>query len=64
MGDILSLSRARKARSKTDDAERASENRVRFGRTKLEKAAAAREAQARERRLDGFKRPDHEQDPT
>ena len=64
MGDILSLSRTRKAKSKADAANRAAENRIRFGRTKSEKAADAREAETRERRLDGFERRDSTEDPT
>ncbi|MDR3372650.1 MAG: DUF4169 family protein [Ancalomicrobiaceae bacterium] len=64
MGDILSLSRTRKAKSKADAASRAAENRIRFGRTKSEKAADAREAEAHKRRLDGLERRDSTEDPT
>ncbi len=38
MGDILSLSKARKARVKAEKEQLAAENRVRFGRSKAEKA--------------------------
>lgn len=53
MSDIVNLNRFRKAKQRSDDAQRASENRVRFGRGKLEKARARDEVQRREKALDG-----------
>ncbi len=58
MGDIINLNRARKDRAKAARATQADANRVRFGRTRAEKAA---ETQAKERAtalLDGAKRDD------
>ena len=49
MTSILSLNRARKAKAACDARQAAAENRVRFGRTKAQKAldaAAAERAQA------------------
>ena len=44
MADILSLSKARKAKARIEKGAQAAQNRVRFGRTKAEKSrdAAAR----------------------
>lgn len=56
MAEIVNLNRARKARAKAQAGEQAAENRVRFGRRRAEReAAAAREAKAR-RELEGKKR--------
>jgi hypothetical protein len=56
MADILSFSKARKARARADKDATAAENRVRFGRTKADKLAEqARKAQA-EKSIDGHKR--------
>lgn len=56
MAEILSLSKARKAKARVAKEAVAAENRVKFGRTKAEKQAeAAREALA-QKRLDGAKR--------
>ena len=58
MADIVSLSKARTARTRDDKERRAAENRARFGRTKAEKeretaererAALAAEAHKRDR---------------
>jgi Domain of unknown function (DUF4169) len=51
--NIINLNKARKARERADDKKRAEENRVRFGRTKLEKETATRNEDARHRELDG-----------
>ncbi|MEM8617003.1 MAG: DUF4169 family protein [Pseudomonadota bacterium] len=45
MPEPINLNKARKARARADRAQRAAENRVKFGRTKAQKAADAREAQ-------------------
>ena len=56
MADILSLSKARKAKARAVKEATAEENRVRFGRTKAERdAEAARKALA-ERQIDAHKR--------
>lgn len=59
MGDLVNLRRARKAREKQAEAEKAATNRALHGRTKgakaEEKAEAARRAQAA-RTLDGQRR--------
>lgn len=56
MTNILSLSKARKARARADKEQAAAENRVKFGRTKAEKQLdAARKALA-QKRLDETKR--------
>lgn len=56
MADILSLSKARKARARADKEQLASENRVRFGRTKAEKQRDAAIKALSEKRLDETKR--------
>ncbi|UIJ44651.1 DUF4169 family protein [Sphingomonas cannabina] len=58
MGEVVNLGRARKAKRRTEAEAQAAANRVAFGRTKSEKAAARREAERRERDLDGAKRED------
>lgn len=56
MADILSLSKARKAKARVAKEAAAVENRVKFGRTKGEKLAdEARKAKA-EKGVDGHKR--------
>jgi len=58
MTAIVNLNKARKARAKAGAKLEAAENRVRFGRTRAEReAAAARDDKAR-RDLDGNKRED------
>ncbi|WP_369695438.1 DUF4169 family protein [Jiella marina] len=56
MAEIVNLRQARKARKRQDEAQRAEENRKRFGRTKSEKTLQSREAQRAEALLDGAKR--------
>ena len=53
MGEILNLGRARKRLARAEDAERAAENRVRFGRTAAEKQRVARARAVHEAALDG-----------
>jgi hypothetical protein len=56
LADILSLSKARKAKARADEDATAAENRVKFGRTKAEKLAdKSRKAKA-EKGIDGHKR--------
>ena len=58
MAEVISLNRARKAKAAADARAKAAENRVRFGRTKAETAAARREAERASRTLDGAVRED------
>jgi Domain of unknown function (DUF4169) len=56
MADILSLSRARKAKNRVEKDATAAANRAKFGRTKAEKAKAAAEKSISERIIDAHKR--------
>ena len=56
MADILSLSKARKAKARADKEQVAAENRVKFGRTKADKQRDAALKAIAEKRLDGGKR--------
>ena len=56
MADILSLSKARKARARADKDVRASENRARFGRTKAEKLAEKAERERLAKQADAHRR--------
>lgn len=56
MADILSLSKARKAKARTEKEQQAAQNRVTFGRSKAEKARDAAEAGLTKKRLDELKR--------
>ncbi len=58
MADVLSLSKARKARARVAKEQTASENRVKFGRTKAEKEREAALAKIAQKRLDEVKRED------
>jgi hypothetical protein len=58
MADILSLSKARKNKAKADKEATAAENRVKFGRTKAEKAADAAKKALAEKSIDAHKRGD------
>jgi hypothetical protein len=56
MSEIVNLNKARKAKGRTADKAIAEANRVRFGRTKGEKAAAEADAAKLARHLDQTKR--------
>jgi hypothetical protein len=56
MADILSLSKARKARARTAKETTAAENRVRFGRTKAQKGKDAAEQSRAAKKADAHKR--------
>ncbi len=62
MAEIINLRQVRKAREMAEKEARASENRIRFGRSKSSKSEAERKKSAEERRLDGFRldTPDRE----
>jgi hypothetical protein len=56
MAEPINLNRARKAKARDDKDARASENRVRFGRTKAEKSLEQARAEKARRELDAGKR--------
>jgi len=56
MVEPINLNKARKARVRAEAKDAAAGNRVRFGRTKAEKAASKLEAERAGRRLDETKR--------
>lgn len=56
MTEILSLSKARKARDRAEDRKRAEENRAKFGRTRSERRAADLTTDLDRRRLDAHRR--------
>jgi hypothetical protein len=56
MAEIINLRIARKARKRADDETRAAENRVKFGRTKTEKAAQRADQIRTDQVLDGARR--------
>lgn len=56
MADILNLNKARKARAKADAAAKAVQNRAKFGRTKVQKAAEDAERARIGENLDGARR--------
>lgn len=58
MADILSLSKARKARARVAKEQAAAENRTKFGRTKGEKQRDEALAKIAQKRLDDAKRED------
>jgi hypothetical protein len=58
MAEILSLSKARKAKARVAKEATAAENRVKFGRTKADKQAEAAKDALAQKRLDGAKRED------
>ena len=63
MAEIINLRRARKDRARTEREKTAEENRVRFGRTRTEKALAAEEAALAARRLEGHRLPEPPDSP-
>ena len=56
MADIVSLSKARKARARAEKDAKAAENRVVFGRTKAEKQKVAAEKRIADKIIDAHKR--------
>ncbi|KTD70754.1 MULTISPECIES: DUF4169 family protein [Legionella] len=55
MVDIINLNKKRKAKTRLEKEKKASENRIKFGRTKKEKQIAKKENERDERHLDGHK---------
>ena len=58
MGEIVSFSKARKAKARTDKNTAAAENRAKFGRTKGQKTKEAADKAKAAAELDGKKRDD------
>jgi hypothetical protein len=58
VAEPINLNKARKAKARAADKAQAAENRVRFGRTKGEKAVSKLEAERARRGLDAKKRED------
>lgn len=58
MAELINLNKARKAKARATDKAQASENRVRFGQTKGQKAATKLDAERVRRELEGKKRDD------
>jgi hypothetical protein len=58
MAEIVNLRMARKAKARGEAEAAASRNRVKFGRSKAEKARTALDNARTERQLDGAKRED------
>ncbi|MDR3442393.1 MAG: DUF4169 family protein [Legionella sp.] len=55
MADVINLNKKRKAKNRLEKEKKASENRIKFGRTKKEKQLAKQENERIERHLDGHK---------
>jgi hypothetical protein len=55
-GDVVNLNKARKAKAHKASSAEARQNRIRFGRTKAEKLAAAQDAERTGRQHRGRKR--------
>jgi len=58
MAEIINLRTARKRRARSDKADEAANNRIKFGRTKGEKALTKAEKDLADRKIDGHKRED------
>lgn len=58
MADIVSLSKARKAKAKAGKEQQAAENRAKFGRTKAEKDRDAALKALAQKRMDALRRED------
>lgn len=55
MAEIINLNKKRKAKLRLEKEKKASENRIKFGRTKQEKQLDKKENERNERHLDGHK---------
>jgi hypothetical protein len=58
MAEILSLSKARKAKARIEKDATAEANRIKFGRTKAERQKLEAEKSKADRHIDGHKRED------
>lgn len=56
MAEIINLNKARKRRERSESEQRAAANRLKFGRSKAEKARDAQDAEAAQRKLDQLRR--------
>lgn len=55
MGDLINLNRARKARAKAEAAQKAADNRLKFGMTKAEKQTIADSKKRLDRHVEGHR---------
>jgi hypothetical protein len=55
MGEVINLNKKRKTKIRLEKAKKASENRIKFGRTKKEKQIEKQENERNERHLDGHR---------
>ncbi|HAT6811143.1 DUF4169 family protein [Legionella pneumophila] len=55
MADIINLNKKRKAKVRLEKEKKASENRIKFGRTKKEKQLEKQDIERSEQHLDGHK---------
>ena len=62
MGDVVNLKGVRKSKARAAAEAKAQANRVAFGRTKAEKKTTQAEREAADRKLDGHKRDDDDDD--
>lgn len=60
MTEVINLNQKRKANARVQKEKKASENRVKYGRTKAEKQKEKREAERAQRHLQGHKRETEE----
>lgn len=58
MADLINLNKARKAKARAESKAQVAENRVRFGRSKVQKVVEALDAARARRELDDRKRGD------
>jgi len=56
MTEVINLNKKRKAKAKTDSEKNASENRVKFGRTKEQKQLEKAKSKLSEKHIDAHKR--------
>ena len=62
MADIINLNKKRKAKARLENEKKATENRIKFGRTKKEKQLEKQDAKRTERQLDSHKLDKEETD--
>ncbi len=55
MTEVINLNKKRKAKARTENEKKASQNRIKFGRTKEEKTVEKLNAKRVEQRLEGHK---------
>lgn len=62
MAEPINFNKARKAKAKADAVQRANANRVLYGRSKLDKQSDAAARQTEDRRLDGKRLAENEEE--